>query len=198
MSLGSRRARILGVSTAVAVTVTLVLTVWLPRSAARTADQGSSAAPRSARPSGTEAELEQLRGLLPDQAHVMRDIGFHVTSMWRAAEQKNWPLARFYYDLTLKHLGWAVRLRPVLKVSTGQDVSLANILDGLEADGGPFPMVKAELERKDLPKFQAAYRTMLEGCYACHKAAERGFLRPQIPAGRFDIINPDPAATWPL
>jgi hypothetical protein len=198
MSSRSPRARILGVLTAAALAATLVLTAWLPRSTARTADSASVGASRPARSSGAEAEIEQLRGLLPDQAHVMRDIGFHVTSMWRAAEQKNWPLARFYYDLTLKHLGWAVRLRPALKVSTGQEVSLANILDGLEAEGGPFPMLRAEIERKDLPKFQAAYRTMLEGCYACHKAAERGFLRPQIPAGRFDIINPDPAATWPL
>jgi len=46
--------------------------------------------------------------------------------------------------------------------------------------------------------FAFAYRHTLEGCYACHKACEKPFLRPQIPnAPNVSILNFDPAAEWP-
>lgn len=34
---------------------------------------------------------------------------------------------------------------------------------------------------KDPQTFEAAYRFSLEGCYACHKAADKAYLQPQIP-----------------
>ena len=54
----------------------------------------------------------------------------------------------------------------------------------------------AEVLAKD--RFTRAYRLTLEGCYSCHKASDKPYLRPRIPeqpASR--IINFDPAATWP-
>ncbi len=44
------------------------------------------------------AELDQLRGRLPDHSHVMKDVGYHFTNLWFAAKAKNWPLAKFYLD----------------------------------------------------------------------------------------------------
>jgi Transcriptional regulator PadR-like family len=36
------------------------------------------------------------------------------------------------------------------------------------------------------------------GCYACHRASDKPYLRPRIPeAPEARIINFDPAATWP-
>jgi cytochrome c553 len=38
----------------------------------------------------------------------------------------------------------------------------------------------------------------LEGCYTCHKASDKPYLRPRIPeAPEAKIINFDPAAVWP-
>jgi hypothetical protein len=48
-------------------------------------------------------------------------------------------------------------------------------------------------------RFPAAYKFCLENCYACHKAASKPYLRPQIPAGpATQIINFAPNAKWPL
>jgi hypothetical protein len=54
------------------------------------------------------------------------------------------------------------------------------------------------IKEQDHTKFETTYRHMLEACYACHKASDKPYLRPQIPeqpASR--IINFDPQATWP-
>jgi hypothetical protein len=179
----------------------VVIAAWLSRPAAQPKDRPAGPAAKGAGAASSapniEEELKQIRALLPGQAHVMRDVGFHAAGLWRAAEHRNWPLAQFYYDEMRSHLRWAVRVRPVRKLSTGQEVSMTNILDSLEGEGGPLALVKQEVERKDLPRFQAAYRTMLEGCYACHKASEKSFLRPKVPTSMADIINFDPAAKWP-
>jgi hypothetical protein len=46
--------------------------------------------------------------------------------------------------------------------------------------------------------FTRAYRQTLEGCYSCHRAADKPYLRPRIPdRPESRIINFDPAATWP-
>jgi hypothetical protein len=51
---------------------------------------------------------------------------------------------------------------------------------------------------KDEVKFAAAYRAGLEGCYACHKASGKPYLRPMVPqVPPQPIINFDPDATWP-
>lgn len=35
------------------------------------------------------AELDQLRARLPDQSHVMKDVGYHFTNLWFAAQTQN-------------------------------------------------------------------------------------------------------------
>ena len=159
----------------------------------------SWAARTVAQPAATKAEdpIKLIRDQLPDQAHVMMDVGYHFSGVWLAGQQKNWPLARFYYDETRSHLHWAVRVRPVRKLSTGVELALGNILDALEAAGGPFEQLKTSIEQKDPKKFEPNYRAVLEGCYACHKASEKAYLHPKIPTHMGEIVNFDPAATWP-
>ena len=58
--------------------------------------------------------------------------------------------------------------------------------------------MKTAIEKKDSVQFAAAYKTMLESCYACHKSAGRPYLRPMIPqASSQSMFNYDPNATWP-
>lgn len=54
------------------------------------------------------------------------------------------------------------------------------------------------IDARDARKFQTSYGQTIEGCYACHKAAEKPYLRllvPQQPEAR--VVNFDPHAKWP-
>jgi hypothetical protein len=54
------------------------------------------------------------------------------------------------------------------------------------------------IKARDLEKFVAAYKFTLEGCYSCHKASDKPYLRPQIPARPAEpTINFDPRSDWP-
>jgi hypothetical protein len=78
------------------------------------------------------AEIKALRELIPDQAHIMADVGYHFTNLWFAGEAENWPLAAFYLGETKSHLRWAVRWKPIRKDNAGRDVNLPNILEAFE------------------------------------------------------------------
>ena len=141
------------------------------------------------------AELDQLRGRLPDQSHVMKDVGYHFTNLWFAAKAKNWPLAKFYLDETRSHLRWAVRVIPVRKTSGG-DLDLRVILDGL--DRTVLGDLQKAVESQDARGFPELYRRSLVGCYSCHQAAEKPYLRPRIPEQpEVRILTFDPNATGP-
>ncbi len=59
------------------------------------------------------AEVKALKELIPDQAHIMADVGYHFTNLWFAGTAENWPLADFYLGETKSHLRWAVRAKPM-------------------------------------------------------------------------------------
>jgi hypothetical protein len=141
------------------------------------------------------AEVERLKGLVPDQAHAMQDVGYHFANLWFAGEKKNWPLAEFYLGETRSHLKWAVRIRPVRQTKAG-NLDLNGILEAV--DNTMLAAVKDAIDKKDNEKFAIAYRRSIEGCYSCHKASEKPFIRQQVPAALTEhIINFDPAAKWP-
>ena len=142
------------------------------------------------------ADLETVKGKLASQSHAMEDVGRHFTNLWFAAEKQNWPLAKFYNDETLSHLHWAVRIIPVRKDLAGVDVKLEEMLQAWEY--GAWKRMQAAIDAKDGDEFGRAYRSTIEACYACHKAADKPYLRPQIPtepAGT--IINFEPTVSWP-
>lgn len=166
----------------------------LPQPASTPAPQGDLASELVA----LRAEVERLKGLVPDQAHAMEDVGYHFANLWFAAGHENWPLADFYLAETRSHLRWAVRIRPVRQTQAG-DVDLQGILDAVDrTEGVMLSAVKTALDQKDLPAFREAYRQTIIGCYACHTASEKAFIRPQIPTALAEhIINLDPQASWP-
>src|SRR6267154_790004 len=79
-----------------------------------------------------QTEANSVEGRLPDQAHVMADVGYHFANLWFAADKQNWPLANYYLGETRSHLKWAVRMHPVRKTSTGTEVDLKGILDAID------------------------------------------------------------------
>ncbi|HUL51344.1 MAG TPA: hypothetical protein VLU94_02040 [Candidatus Nitrosotalea sp.] len=128
---------------------------------------------------------------LPDQSHVMADVGYHFANLWFAADKQNWPLAAYYLGETRSHLRWAVRIHPARKTVAGVEVDLKGILDAI--DNSILSEVGKAITNKNTAAFKTAYRETLEGCYACHRACEKPFLRPQIPsAAGTSILNFDP------
>jgi hypothetical protein len=126
----------------------------------------------------------------------MADVGCQFSNLWFAGQKENWPLAEFYWKETKSHLNWAVRIIPRRNDSAGREVDLVAILQALE--NSPLKELGEAISARDRGKFDKAYRFTLEGCYACHKASDKPFIRPQVP-GEVDanIINFDPKATWP-
>ena len=116
---------------------------------------------------------------LPDQSHVMTDIGYHFANLWFAADKRNWPLAGYYLGETRSHLRWMVRLKPVRKTKAGAEVDLKGILDAI--DNSFLSQVGIAITNQDIAAFKTSYQQTLQGCYACHTACEKPFLRPQIP-----------------
>jgi len=142
-----------------------------------------------------KAEIEQLKGKAPDQAHAMKDVGYHFANLWFAGQKEKWPLAKFYLDETRSHLKWAVRIIPVRKTKAG-DLELKGILEAV--DNSLLAEIQKAIDAKDRAKFTNSYRLTVEGCYSCHKASEKPFLRVQIPTEpEAKSINFNPAAKWP-
>jgi hypothetical protein len=172
-----------------------------PQASAHETAQPQAGPPASATPmAGGELEalredVARLKRLTPSQSHAMQDVAYHYTNLWFAGQNGNWPLATFYLDETRSHLRWAVRIIPKRKVSTGE-VDLDGIREAF--DGSYLADVQKAIEAKSVARFAQAYKFSLEGCYACHKASEKPYLRPQVPTHpEAQIVNFDPNAKWP-
>jgi hypothetical protein len=143
------------------------------------------------------ARVQALEELFPSQSHMMADVGYHFTNLWFAGEHENWPLADFYLAETKSHLRWAVRRIPVRKDNQGRDINLTGILEAFE--NSQLTQLKQAVDRKDRAAFEAVYKESLTVCYSCHKASDKPYLRPQVPAEpETHVINFDPKADWPL
>ncbi len=151
--------------------------------------------PKQMTPAEMQAEIERLKTLVPSYSHPMQDVAINWASLWFAAQKKNWPLARYFYNEARSHIAWTVRINPNDKVN-GEIVDLKSIYDAI--DTSSLMMVRDAIEKQNSTQFVAAYKTMLESCYSCHKAAGKPMIKPQIPtAAVLTIVNTDPAATWP-
>jgi glucose/arabinose dehydrogenase len=137
------------------------------------------ATPRQSDVDATPVDPQTLNGRLPDQAHAMVDVGYHFANLWFAADRQNWPLAGYYLDETRSNLRWAVRIRPMRQTKSGAEVDLKGILDAV--DNSLMAQIDKAIENKDAAGFKTAYRQTMEGCYACHTACEKPFLRVQVP-----------------
>jgi hypothetical protein len=141
------------------------------------------------------AEIKRLDELVPDQAAIMSHLGYHWSNLWFAIDQENWPLADFYLSETRSNLKWAIRVKP-MRVVNKEKVDLKSIGEAL--DNSQFTEMKTSIARKDKKKCVQLYDQALSGCYACHKASDKPYLRPQRPAApEARMINFDPRAKQP-
>lgn len=126
-----------------------------------------------------KAEVDRLKGMVPDQAHAMADVGYHYTNLWFAGQNENWPLAQFMMNEVKSHLRWAVRIIPKRKTTAGLEVELAGILSGLETS--TLKDLEQTIKDKNKAKFTEAYKMQLTACMACHQATSKEFIRLQVP-----------------
>jgi len=76
------------------------------------------------------------------------------------------------------------------------EIDLRGLLQAVDSTG--LADIGKAITEKNTEAFGGAYRRTLEGCYTCHKASDKPYLRPRIPEPpESRIINFDPAATWP-
>jgi len=144
-----------------------------------------------------QAEVKRLNELIPDQAAVMGHLSYHFSNLWFAGKDENWDLADFYLGETRANLRWAARVKPKRKDLEGKEtVDIVAIAQAM--DNGPFTDMKKAIAAKDKISFVKLYNDALTGCYACHKASFKPYLRPQIPeAPETRMINFDPKAKTP-
>ncbi|HEX5105643.1 MAG TPA: hypothetical protein VFV87_17610 [Pirellulaceae bacterium] len=141
-------------------------------------------------------EVERLKRVVPDQSHAMSDVDYHFSNLWYAGKARNWPLADFYWKESLAHMKWAVRIIPVRKDNAGKEVKLEDILKSIE--NSPYMQMGEVIKRQDAEKFEPTYKYIVEGCYSCHKASDKPYLRPHIPERPASaMINFKPQADWP-
>lgn len=160
-------------------------------------ERATRAARTQAAPQSLAARVKALEDLIPDQAHIMADVGDHFANLWFAGHAKNWRLADFYLGETRSHLHWAVRRIPIRKDDKGREINLGKILEAFE--NGQLAPLKTAIAAKDHVAFERIYKESLAICYACHKAADKPYLRPRVPTEPASpIMNFDPAADWPL
>jgi hypothetical protein len=154
------------------------------------------AAAERARIDKLETQVKALQGAVPDQATVMTLEAYHFTNLWFAVDAENWPLAGFYLGEARKNLAWAVRIVPVRKDQNGADVNVAAIAESLQK--GQLAELRDAIEAKDKARAVKAYKDTLAGCYGCHEASGKPFLRPRIPvAPQVEIISFTPGAPLP-
>ena len=143
-----------------------------------------------------QADVERLKKVVPDQAHVMADVDYHFSNLWFAGQAENWPLAEFFWKESLSHIRWAVRVIPVRKDNAGKEVNLESILQSIE--NAPHLKLGDVIKSKNRTKFESTYREMVTACYACHKAADKPYLRTRVPERpASSMLNFDPKADWP-
>jgi hypothetical protein len=156
-------------------------------------EQTSTAESSQVSPENLAARVKALEDLLPSQSHMMADVSDHFANLWFAGSAENWPLADFYLAETKSHLRWAVRRIPIRKDNKGRDINLGNILEAFE--NSQLAQLKGTIDQKDKAKFETVYKESLTVCYSCHSAADKPYLRLQVPAQPASpIINFDPNA----
>ena len=135
---------------------------------------------RSRAGSSSEARIKNLEALIPSQSHMMADVGDHFTNLWFAGGGRELAACGLLLSETKSHLRWAVRRIPIRKDNRGRDINLTSILDAFE--NSQLTQLKRTIDGKDKDAFlKKFYRESLTMCYSCHTAADKPYLRPQIP-----------------
>ena len=142
---------------------------------------------------GAAADIAFLKSVLPTQSHTMTDVGYHWANLWFAADKKNWPLARFFFDEARSHMRWTILLRPIRQLPGGGTVDVKGIFAAFDISA--MAAVQLAIEDENHEAFVESYKQALTGCHQCHTASGKPYLRPVVPsAPPSTVISFDPSA----
>ena len=146
---------------------------WLTRTTPRPGAQ-------TAAPAGDlAADVAHLKSIQLTQSTSMMEVGYHWASLWFAAGNKNWPLARYLFDEARQGVRWTILIKPVRDLPGGGTVNIKGLFAAI--DPSAFAAVQIAIEDEDHAQFVATYKQTLEACHSCHVAIGKPFLRPVIP-----------------
>src|SRR2546425_6087004 len=83
-------------------------------------------------PAAMKADIQTLKDKAPSASVAMADVSFHWSNLWFAAQNKNWPLANYYYSEARNHVRWLIRINPMPKGPDGMPVDLKGIFDAVD------------------------------------------------------------------
>jgi hypothetical protein len=156
--------------------------------------QGANADPNSDL-AELKAEIARLKTTTATAA-AMNEVDYHAQNLWFSGRAGNWPLANFYWEKILLHMRGAKGTPPDGKEGASQQAKPEETASLIEKS--PNMQVGNAIQRRDVVAFATTYRSLLEGCYNCHKAVGKPYLRPRMPVKPAQaIITVDPNATWP-
>ena len=151
------------------------------------------AAPTAPATAAEATDAAYLKSVLPTQSHTMADVAFNWSNLWFAAEKKNWPLARYFFDEARQSMRWTILIRPTRQLPDGGTVDVKGIFTAF--DMSALAAVQLAIEDEDHGQFVTAYKSALDGCYSCHVASAKPYLRTVVPtAPASTLINFEPAA----
>src|SRR6476620_9800284 len=110
-----------------------------------------------------KADIQTLKDKTTSASVAMADVSFHWSNLWFAAQNKNWPLANYFYSESRNHVRWLIRINPMPKGPDGMPVDVKGIFDAI--DTSTFAAVKTAIDKKDSTQFPVVYKAALESCY---------------------------------
>jgi hypothetical protein len=119
--------------------------------------------------------MGQADSARPDSAlsELMVALQFQHIKLWFAGRLSNWPLAT--YELNQIEAGLQRSAKP-------GDQRLDQAASQVQA-------LRSAIEARDITAFTKAYGELTNGCNACHRAGEKGFITVQVPTTNLPFTN---------
>jgi len=108
-------------------------------------------------------------GYVPHLGDIMSGTQMRHFKLSFAGKLRNWPLAAYELGQIKESFQDAATLYPGIPIT---DMTIM-------AD--PVRQLSEAIEAKDGSKFDRAFAALTDGCNACHRAIDRGFIVVQVP-----------------
>lgn len=118
-----------------------------------------------------------VKEYIPRLVEMMSAAQIQHLKLWYAGKAKNWDLAAYELILLKDSLAEAAALYPGIPVS-----NVTTLL-------GPVQAISDAITAKDNRGFATALGQLTDGCNACHRLMERGFVVIKVPADQQGPAN---------
>ena len=110
-----------------------------------------------------------IRQYVPRLVEIMTAAQLQHLKLWFAGRAKNWDLAAYELRQLTDSLAQAAVLYP--------DIPVSNVTTLM----APLLSISDAITAQDGRRFAASMRELTDGCNACHRSMERGFVEMRLP-----------------